>query len=231
MKLSLLFATILNLRAECKFCISENKAIVTEARKFLELAPSDQLVKIEKEGVKVFILKSDKENTVPFFQWKKIRVDQGKLTDISKLEGSLGKTLCKGEKPIAQNEYTIVLNSDAPMSTLLHEYLHVKQIINDKSWCQTSKRLWETQIPDPRDIKIVRDHEWDVRQILWQLRDHKSFNVEDHIVIAEGMLKESEMRKEYDPDAQKIIKDEKVNIYLTEQIEEYKKNLLKQFSK
>lgn len=228
--LILLFATS-SAFSKCTWCISEELDSSNKAESFLDLSPQAQLAKVENEGIKVFILDSGRKSETPFFQWKSVRVDSGNLTDISKVEGSLGKTLCKGERPLAIKEFTIILSSDAPLSTLLHEYLHVKQIKKDSSWCLVSKRLWSMTIPLPEDIKIVRDHEWDVRKILWSVRNHKSFNVEDHIVIAEGMLKESEMRKNYDPEASLYVKKEKVQEFLASQIIIFQQFLLNKAKK
>lgn len=213
--------------AKCDWCVYEQNSIKNEVENFLNLPPRKQLEKIEAEGIKVFILNPDRKSGTPFFQWSTIRVDPGNLSDISKIEGSLGKTLCKGERLIATKDYTIVLNSDAPLSTLLHEYLHVKQIKKDSNWCKISKRLWGNNMPSVEDVKAVRDHEWDVRQTLWQARQHSAFNIEDHIVIAEGMIKEAQMRKDFDPQALEIVKKEKVEEYLLKEVDAFKQFLLK----
>ena len=118
-----------------------------------------------------------------------------------------------------------ILNSNRKSnSTLFHEYLHSIQINKDLSWCEVSKKLWGENSPSEDTLKIVRNHEWDVRLILWKYRNHKSFNIEDRIVIAEGLLNEAKLRKSFDQEAEVFVIKNKVADFLNENIQAYIKN-------
>jgi len=205
----------------CKWCIENNSSVKNEINHLITLMPTELLKNIENQNIKVFILNPDRIQTKKYFTWGKIRVDSGKLSDLSKIEGSLGKTLCKDERKIAKMGTTIVLSSDAPYSTLIHEYLHLKQIELDNSWCEISKKLWDNPSPKKDWIKAVRDREWDVRLFLWSIKDQNNFNIEDKIVIAEGLIKEAIFRSQYDSSSLKYIKEKKVENYLQDQVKLY----------
>lgn len=230
MKLLILFIFLLTFsvaysagNTNCIWCQATNLNVKKTLLQLVKLEPTDLLKRIENENIKIFILKANRKTNPTYFQWGSIRIDQGNFLQISKFEGSLGKTLCKNEKEIAQSDYTIILSSDATYSVLLHEYLHVLQIKKDPSWCETSKRLWKTSTPSDDDYISVRNHEWDVRLLLWELINEKKINLEDQIIIAEGLIRESELRRAFDPAAQDFIKKEKIKSYLDQKIIEYTK--------
>ncbi len=227
--LFLLFWTPINhlYGSECKFCINEDQEIKKEVHLFLELSPKEQLLKIEGQGIQVLILNSSRPLSSPFFQWKKERIDRGNLNEVSHLESSMGKTLCKDEIKIAKSKYNIILNADAPRSTLLHEYLHVLQIIKDEKWCEISKKIWNKKTIDPAENIEIRNREWDVRKVLWDTRTHQSYSIEDRIIIAEGLINEAKLRSNFDKNASFLIEKENVEQFLNQNIESFKQSLLK----
>ncbi|MEA9356216.1 hypothetical protein SHI21_08385 [Bacteriovorax sp. PP10] len=213
-------------KATCKSCLADDDDFKAKIQALSQLSPKDLLAKLEEEKIKVLILSSGRKNPSKLFYWGQIREDKGHLTQISAIEGAMGKTLCQGEKPESLDATTIVLASDSPYSTLIHEYIHVMQIKKDVSWCPVSKRLW-TEKPAATEIRMVRDREWDARLVLWNLLTGPQMNVEDQIIVAEGILRESEGRKNFDPNAARFISDNKIQLYLQQKIEEYKKAILK----
>jgi hypothetical protein len=213
--------------AECSFCIDEDQKIKEEVSSFLELSSKDQLLKVEKLGIRVLILNSDRPLNSPFFQWKKERVDQGSLSEVSQLESSMGKTLCKDEIKIAKSKYNIILNADAPRSTLLHEYLHVLQIIKEEKWCEISKKIWNKKTIETSENIEIRNREWDVRKTLWRTREHQSYSIEDRIIIAEGLMNEAKLRAAFDKSAPLYVEKENVIQFLNQNIESFKQSLLK----
>jgi hypothetical protein len=221
----ILFFISFNIKAEtCHWCIANDDSLQSTLESFLNLSPVEQIKNLENKKIKVKILNSNRKSNSSLFQWSKVRLDSGNLQDISKHEGSLGKTLCIGEKDVSKDTLTIILSSDSPRSTLFHEYLHSIQINKDLSWCEVSKKLWGENSPSEDTLKIVRNHEWDVRLILWKYRNHKSFNIEDRIVIAEGLINEAKLRKSFDQEAEVFVIKNKVADFLNENIQAYIKN-------
>lgn len=208
-------------KALCLWCLSEDELTLSKIRELTLLPPKDLLARIEKEGIKVLILKAGRKNPGTFFTWGQIRVDSGELSEITKLEGVMGKTLCKNEKPESKDGLTIVLSDDAPYSILAHEYLHVLQIQRDSTWCPISKRLWANPQPSISDQRMKHDREWDVNLILWQLLNTPQLNMEDQIGIADSLIQEAHSRKAYDSTAQDFIVKNKVDDYLGKKIVEY----------
>ncbi len=223
--LIIFFIYSFSLSASCIWCIEKNIEIENELKNLLKLKPSQILESIEAKGIKVVILKPERLPSKKFFTWGSIRINSGKLTDLSKNEGTLGKTLCKGERPISKTGMTIVISSDAPLSTLLHEYLHYRQILLDHGWCEISKKLWDNPKPKFEWAKAVRDREWDVRLTLWKLRNESIFNVEDRIVISEGLIQEAIFRSQFDKSSLNIIKELKVENFLNENVKLYLKEV------
>ena len=210
----------------CHWCISDSDETLAKVKELAKLSPQDLLTSLEKDNIKVLILSSGRKNPSTLFHWGKVREDKGELTQISKIEGAMGKTLCKGERPEASDSTTIILASDSPYSTLLHEYLHVLQIRKDSSWCPVSKRLW-TDPPLVSETRMIRDREWDVRVALWNLLDAREMNIEDQIIIAEGLLREGKARAHFDPSAKKLLSDKNVQAFLTQKIDSYQKSMTK----
>lgn len=211
-------------QSTCKSCLAYNLNLKNKVKDMARLSPKDLIKKIEDEKIKILILSSGRKTSSKLFTWGQIRLDSGELNQISATEGAMGKTLCLGEKPEAQDSITIVLASDSPYSTLIHEYIHALQIKEDISWCPVSKRLW-VEKPSSAEIRMIRDREWDVRLVLWELLDSPMMNVEDQIIVAEGILRESQARKKFDPSAFVFLNDHKVQLFLEKKIEEYKKTI------
>jgi hypothetical protein len=157
-----------------------------------------------------------------------VKTPSGKLADFSKLQNLMGKTLCKGEHKESEKCSTIVLASDAPKSTLIHEYLHLQQISKGGEWCAISKKLWEPNVQvSPEIQKTMLDREWDVHRWLWKNKDHLGLVTEDKVGIAANLMDQAGMRSKFDPEAPKYLESEKVPQYLNAAIELYKKESTK----
>lgn len=208
-------------QSTCKSCQAYNLSLKKKVKEMVRLSPKDLIKKIEEEKIKILILSSGRKTPSKLFTWGQVRLDSGVLNQISATEGAMGKTLCQGEKPESQDSMTIVLASDSPYSTLIHEYIHVMQIKQDISWCPVSKRLWSEKATSA-EIRMIRDREWDVRLILWDLLESPQMNAEDQIIVAEGILRESQARKDFDPSALSFLNDHKVQLFFEKKIEEYK---------
>lgn len=137
----------------------------------------------------------------------------------------MGKTLCKSEHELSSKCLTIALASDAPKSTLIHEFLHAKQIQKDPKWCGISKKLWQ-RAPTEEEVKIIRDKEWDAHRFLWENRQSLNFNIEDDLAIVSETLEEAMQRKSFDLTAMNYIKEQKMEETLTQLIQKYKSSLL-----
>lgn len=210
----------------CEWCIAGQKETLEKVKALSLLSPEDLLTKLEDEKIKVLILSSGRKNPSKLFYWGQVRTDSGELTQISKIEGAMGKTLCKDERPEAKESTTIILASDSPYSTLIHEYLHVLQIRRDSSWCPVSKRLW-TDPPLASESRMIRDREWDVRLVLWELLSSPQMNVEDQIIISEGLLREGQARKSFDSSATTFLSDKNVQTFFSQKVHDYQKTMTK----
>ena len=188
------------------------------------MKPQDQLKFIREKGVCIKILESDRKVPKGFFVWGEIEKPTGKLSEITSQKGLMGKTLCQGEHSLAKNCATIVLASDAPRSTLLHEFLHHRQIEKDPSWCPLSKTLWQ-RTPSKDEQKLIRDKEWDVHKALWDNRKQLNFQIEDQVTVASETLEEAQVRKNFDPDAEKYTQTSNLLLELNSAISQYKKKL------
>lgn len=197
----------------CRFCISQDKSAVEQAKDLAKLNPKDLIAAIEKAGVKILILASSRKNPSPLFNWGQIRIDKGELNQITKHEAAMGKTLCQGEKPESKDQVTIILAADSPFSTLIHEYLHTLQIQRDPSWCPVSKQLWGKEKITAQENRMIRDREWDVRLVLWELIEAANMTVEDRLIISDGLIAESLQRKSYHPESEEFV--EKNNLQTT----------------
>lgn len=189
----------------CKHCVADDPAVQSLAKELSKLKPAELLKRVEDDGVAVKILPSGRRTPKKFFTWGSIRVDEGKLDQISRAEGSMGKTLCKGERNSPTDRATVVLASDAPFSTLLHEYLHALQIRKDRGWCAISKRLWSKPAPDELESRMIRDREWDVRRTLLETLDSPSYSLEDQASVVDGAISEADARKGFDPAAAALV--------------------------
>lgn len=148
----------------------------------------------------------------------------GDLKSVTGISALTGKTLCKDELEIAKGCTTIILASDAPKVTLLHELLHVHQIEKENGWCEISKKLWK-QKPDAAAEKEIRNREWDVYKFLWENRNELQLNIEDKVSIADGLIQEAHTRKSFDKNAPRYLVEQKVPAALTGYIADYMKVL------
>lgn len=188
-----------------------------------KLPAKERLAAIRKKGICVKILESDRKTSEHFFTWKQVEAASGKLSEVTKIKSLVGKTLCQGENPVAAKCPTIVLATDAPGSTLLHEYLHYLQMTKRSSWCSLSKSLW-TRRPTEQESRIIRDMEWEVHQYLWDHRSDLDFNLEDKIAIISETIEEAEQRP-WDPLAKDYVRKEALVTELGTLIQEYKSKL------
>ncbi len=209
----------------CTFCTHQDLKTVDTSKALAKLDAKDLLARIEKEGIKVLILTSGRKNPSPLFNWGNVRIDKGQLNQITKLEGAMGKTLCRGEKSESAEGVTVVLAADSPYSTLIHEYLHVLQIRRDGSWCPVSKQLWGKENVSPWEQRMIRDREWDVRLTLWDLFETPHMNVEDRLILVDGLLNEAALRKSFDPSVDDFINKNGLKVKRDKEIKAYMETL------
>lgn len=223
-----IFFTFLSLQTqanECSWCVSTKPEIIREIQELATKEPAAQLKSLRDKGLCINILDSDRK--VPkkgFFIWADIEKPTGSLTDVTKLKNLMGKTLCQGEHKMSKKCPTIVLASDAPQSSLLHEYLHYKQILGDKTWCPLSEKLWK-RTPTAEEEKIIRDREWDVHKALFENRKELKFNTEDEVTVISETLEEAQARQSYDKGAIDYVKKNKLSEELMKSIEIYKERM------
>lgn len=178
------------LQAECRFCVSHDQKIISKLESFKELNANELLKKIESEGIKIEILNSHKQ--VPAlgqFSWGKMRKAKIDIEKVSQIEGLKGKTICPNEHPLfSKSKISILLASDSPRETLIHEYLHTWQIRKDLSWCPSLKRMWLTK-PSEEEQMRINQMEKDVYETMWSLREKILISHKDRAVLADGYLK------------------------------------------
>ncbi len=206
----------------CTFCVRNDEALLEKMKALAALSPKELVSKVESEGVKVLILSSGRKNPSPLFNWSKERADKGEMKQITKESGAMGETLCKGDKLESADRITIVLATDSPYSTLLHEYLHVQQIQRDGSWCAIAKRLWSKPERTPFEQRMSHDREWDGRMMLWKLMETPHITLEDRIMLVDGFIREADARP-YDPEAAAFVKNEDLNAKRDLMVREYLK--------
>lgn len=209
----------------CPWCVFKSESLIEEIKNLTKKSPEEQLKSIREQGVCIMVMESGRRTPKDFFTWGKIETPKESLLKISKVKNLMGKTLCKGEHDLARKCITIALASDAPKSTLIHEYLHAKQIQNDPEWCRLSKQLWKRS-PTADEVKIIRNKEWDVHRFLWESRESLNFNIEDELAITAETIEEAEQRKSFDSTASEYAKDQKLNLTLNQLIQKYKKAIL-----
>lgn len=208
----------------CSWCVFGNAMITAKATSIANLSSKGILQAIRAEGACVKIMDTRRRVAKGTFAWSQIEKPTLKARDVSKIAGLMGKTLCKDELPIARACPTIVLASDAPLVTAIHEYLHYLQSKRDAQWCSISKKLWR-EAPAGEDLVAVRDKEWDAHLFLWYNRSKMNLAVGDRIAIASEILSEAEQRKRYDPDAEVFLKRERPELYLQAATLEYKQKM------
>ncbi len=191
-------------------------------KKLVKENPAEQLRIVRESGICVRILNADRRKSHGFFMWKDAEMPTGKLTEITLQPALMGKTLCQGEQPLAEKCTTIAIAADAPRVTLLHEFLHTKQIAKDPSWCKLSKELWHrtASLAEQRELK---DREWDVLTTLWKNRVALKLDAQDRVAVA-GELSELAPQRKYDASAAKFMATTQVSKELKKAIAEFTKH-------
>lgn len=195
------------------------------ALQLASLDPVQMLQKIRAEKICVKILQSNRTVPASLFHWGKVEKGTGKLEELTKIPGLMGKTLCADEVPLAHKCLTIVLASDAPKTTLVHEYLHAHQIKNDPTWCPISQSAWKTGTMSKENYKGMLDREWEVHTWLWENRDKLHLSAEGKVEVASTLLDQAQKRASFDSTAADYISKQKVPEYLNSAVAEYKKQL------
>jgi hypothetical protein len=157
--------------------------------------------------------------------WGQVEKATEPLSSVTTLKALMGKTLCKGEIDASKNCATIVIASNAPRSTLIHEYLHAKQMSKDANWCPLSKALWGKSSLTSDEKKAVREKEWDAHKFLWRNRALFSYGIEDALAIASETIEEAQARSSWDASAKDFVKEQNIEAIMLEKIEAYKKQL------
>ncbi|NUM87971.1 MAG: hypothetical protein HUU37_02090 [Bdellovibrionales bacterium] len=199
-------------RSTCAWCTEGDEAVAKELRRLGGLPPADILREVRAQGACVEILDSGRK-APGGFHWGKVEATQGKLSDVTQHKALMGKTLCRGEHEKAKDCATILVASDAPFSTLLHEWLHFQQTKKAGTVCATSKPLWK-RAPSEMEKNLLGDFEWDVLMVLWENRSRLPLGVEDRITVASEILEQAEKRRGRHPDAAAWVKREDVRAYL-----------------
>jgi hypothetical protein len=209
-------------KSQCTWCILNDLSLHKNLVDMIAIDAKTLLQKIRSEKVCVKILDSHRKVPEGFFHWDQVEHPSEELSTITKLPALMGKTLCADELPLAKGCVTIGIASDAPKTTLIHEYLHVQQIKKDSAWCAVSKSLWGKKALSEDERQAQSDREWDVVRVLWAERERTGFSLEDKITIAGDLLEQAAARKSFDADAQNYVRTQKVDSYLMSHILEYR---------
>lgn len=210
----------------CAWCVLGNSRATREALKLAsEESPKKMLEKVRSEGLSVKVLNSGRPVPKNFFHWGSIERPVGPIESLSQQKGIMGKTLCKGEHALAGDGTTIFLASDAPRSTLIHEYLHTFQIQGDPAWCPISKAIWDSGRISREAMVLMQDREWDVHRWLWENRDALKLSVEDRVNVGANLMDQASVRAPRDPSVRLYLKKQKVNEELDRDVAAYRKAL------
>lgn len=211
--------------SECDWCVYKSDTLASDIKALANKPPEEQLKDIRSQGICVLVMESGRKTPKDFFTWGKIEAPKESLQKITKQKNVMGKTLCKSEHELSAKCLTIALASDAPKSTLIHEFLHAKQIQKDSKWCGISKKLWQ-RAPTEEEAKMIRDKEWDVHRFLWENRQSLNFNIEDDLAVVSETLEGAMQRRKFDSTATDYTKEQKMEESLTQLIQKYKSSLL-----
>ncbi len=210
----------------CTWCVLGNSRATRAALTLAsEETPKKMLEKVRSEGISVKVLNSGRTVPKNFFHWGSLERTVGPMESLSQNKGVMGKTLCKGEHPLAGDGVTIFLASDAPKSTLIHEYLHTFQIQGDPAWCPISKAIWDSGRMSREAMILMQDREWDVHRWLWENRDALKLAVEDRVNIGANLMDQASLRAPRDPSVRVYLKKQKVNEELDRDVAAYRKAL------
>jgi hypothetical protein len=208
----------------CLWCVDGNPPAEKELMRLAALPPRKLLAEVRKAGACVKILDSGRRVPGGAFHWGQVEAPTGTLSAVTRQAGLMGKTLCKGELPLSRDCTTIALASDAPLVTILHEYLHTRQIAGDESWCQLSAALW-SHPPTPVESRALRDREWDVVKLLWRAHARMKLSLEDRVALTSDVITEAGARADYDATALDFANREHLRERLNTLIGEYTKKM------
>lgn len=204
----------------CPWCISSDEQVKKDVLALGKMKSEDVLKAVREQGFAVRFLQSSRKHPPHLFHWAKVEKSTGELSRVTKLDNLFGKTLCRGEHELAPDATTLTIASDAPRSTLFHEYLHARQIGKNGKWCELSKKLW-TAKPDAQAEKEIRNREWDVHRFLWENRDALGFETEDKVAIADETVNEAKARKDFDPEAAAYVEKHEIPHRLRRYVDQY----------
>lgn len=210
--------------AQCDWCVTNNATREQEILRIAAMQPLAQLAYVRAQGVCVKVLDSGRRPPKNLFYWAQVEQATGSLTEVTQIKNVMGKTFCKGEIAFADQCNTIAIASDAPRSTLLHEFLHLRQLESDKAWCKLSRALWSRKATE-QEARVLRDKEWDVHRLLWKLRKQLSFGLEDQLTVVAETLEEAQAREKYDAEAGKYVARERMAQELERLMKEYRAHL------
>lgn len=207
-----------------KWAIRNDAKVLCELKSLAKKSKKVQLATVRKSGVCVEILDSGRKVPKGFFVWKDAEKPTALLSKVTSKAALMGKTMCKGEHRASEKCTTIFLASDAPASTLLHEYLHVKQIEKDAAWCELSKNLWTREATEA-EAREPGEREWDVHVALWDNRESLGFDAQDTAAVGGELLELVPARASYDKETLEYVKKARVESELVKAIQEYQRRL------
>ena len=220
--LKCLIVTALFASETCDWCVFGQAKITNDVVRIANLSPGEALSEVRRHSICVKVMRTNRKVPPGTFAWQDIQPATIEMNQVTRLAGVMGKTLCPGELPITGKCATIILASDAPFSTLIHEYLHYIEIQRDPTWCAFSKTMWVLGSSD-KDLKKLSDKEWDVHLFLWNNYKKMKLDLDDKIAFISELVSTAEQRKNVDPDAKKFLEIENPAKTLNELIAEYKK--------
>ncbi|MBI3557008.1 MAG: hypothetical protein HY074_12150 [Deltaproteobacteria bacterium] len=208
----------------CNWCVFGRMDLTNDVLGIARLKPQAALKAIRERSVCVKVMRTKRKVPPHTFAWEQIEKPTLEMKEVTQLAGLMGKTLCAGEIPVVGKCQTIILASDAPFSTLIHEYLHVLQIARDPGWCPFSKAMWHRGASDV-DLKLMSDKEWDVHLFLWNNYKRMNLEIDDQIAIVSETVNLAQQRKNFDPDAKNFLAQENAVETLNGLIAQYKKRM------
>lgn len=209
-------------KTKCDWCIETDNEFGNKVIRFATLPHTEMLKKLQHEGILVKTFTANRKFNPKTFHWGKLVPPKLKMNEIGKDPGLTGKTLCRGEIPAAAEGMTIAIADDAPKSTLIHEYLHTKQIANLPGWCAASKQAWQSGKMSTTDYANRLTAEWDVHKWLWLNKERLHLNVEDKVNIASNLIDRAKDYQQIDAAAANdFLRQHQVEAYLQKVIPEY----------
>ncbi len=221
---NLLLASALLAAPVCNWCVFGQAGITEDVVRIASLSPFEALRAVRQHSICVKVMDTHRRVPPDTFAWAQIESPSLEMRQVSQLTGLMGKTLCAGEIPLVGKCPTIILASDAPFSTLIHEYLHFLQIGRDPTWCGFSKSLIGRG-PDEKALGRMSDMEWDVHLFLWNNYKKMDLALDDQIAIVSETVSLAQQRRNYDPDAKRFLAIENPAETLDRLIADYRKKM------